>query len=68
MSNENTAKIISGLLGLALLAAGIYLLTIEREIWGAALLTGAAGTLGLPRLQEPKRTPEPPGRDPEDEQ
>jgi hypothetical protein len=45
-------RIISALVGLALVGAGIYLIVSGHEAHGAGLLTGGLGTLALPRLTE----------------
>ena len=60
MTKENIGKIISGFVGLALIAVSAYLL-VEGQEHGETLLAaglaslGAFGTLALPRLREPKR-------------
>ncbi|MCH8084647.1 MAG: hypothetical protein IH885_10470 [Myxococcales bacterium] len=40
-------RIISGVLGLALVGGGIYLLTIGESVEGAGLIAGGVGTIAL---------------------
>lgn len=62
---KHIPRIISALVGLALVAAGIYLLvTGGHEIVGTAILTGGLGTLGLPAALPLRATPERPRRMP----
>ena len=45
-------RIISALVGLALVGGGLYLIISGHEAQGAGLVTGGLGTLALPRLAE----------------
>jgi len=60
MDRHTTGKLMSGLLALGQLAAGVYLVahggSAETYALGAVLLAGVGGTALLPRLREPRPT------------
>jgi len=45
-------RIISALVGLSLVGAGIYLIVTGHEAEGSAVMAGGVGTLALPRMSE----------------
>ena len=46
-------KVISAVVGLALVGGGIYLIATGHAVEGGGLIAGGLGTLALPRVAEP---------------
>ncbi len=45
-------RIITSVVGLVLVGAGVYLITTGEAVEGAGLIAGGLGTLALPRVNE----------------
>jgi len=52
MSATIISRIISSIVGLALVGGGIYLIIAGEPLEGGGLIAGGLGTLALPRVNE----------------